>query len=75
MKLWKEESCRGTTVFCQIGRQIYTESFASPPESMDHACLIYLRNRFPIIRTNRRMAEFKRQYKLLFSSPETEKTA
>ena len=69
MELWividPKES--GFTIGCQIGDTRQKSYWSAPPEKIDHVGLEYLRNRYPLIVTEKLAAEFKKQFKELMS--------
>lgn len=68
MRVIKEErkNYSGYNIKIIIGKNTYTSYWSSPQESIDHAGLEYIKDRYPIIKTTKRMNEFKRLYKNLW---------
>lgn len=67
MKVSKELSKNGGYyIFVEIGDKRYSSYWSAPSESVDHAGLKYLTDRYPVISTGKRATEFKRQYKNLW---------
>jgi hypothetical protein len=56
----------GYNVIVEIGNKSWSSYFSAPSESVDHAGLKYLTDRYPIITTEKRAEEFKRLYKNLW---------
>jgi len=67
MKVRKEVSPNGGCyILVGIGSREWSSYWSAPSESIDHAGLSYITDRYPIIRTDKRAVEFKRQYKNLW---------
>lgn len=67
MKVSKESGKHsGYFIYVEVGGKIWSSYFEAPSESVDHAGLKYLKERFPIITTEKRAIEFKEQYKKLW---------
>lgn len=67
LKVSKEPSKNsGYYIFVEIANTRYSSYWSAPSESVDHAGLSYFTDRYPIINTEKRAAEFKRQYKNLW---------
>lgn len=67
MRLEKVENRnRGYDIYLIIGNKEYKSHWTSPPESVDHVDLEYLKNRYPAINTKYRMNFFKELYKNLW---------
>lgn len=56
----------GYDIYLIIGNKEYISHWTSPPESVDHVDLGYLKNRYPAINTKDRMEIFKELYKNLW---------
>lgn len=61
-----ESKNRGHYIFVIIAKREYRSYWTSPPISVDHVDLGYLKNRYPQIKTIERMEQFKRLYKNLW---------
>lgn len=59
---------RGYDIYLIIANKAYHSWWSSPPESVDHVDLGYLKNRYPKINTNIRVKTFKELYKNLWKS-------
>jgi hypothetical protein len=57
---------RGHIITLQLGGRTWESYWSSPPDNCDHVDVSYLKNRYPIITTEKRAAEFKRQFKNLW---------
>ena len=67
MKVSKEPGkSSGFNISDEIGGRVWSSYWSAPGESIDHAGLRYLSDRYPIIKTEKRAAEFKKQYKGLW---------
>lgn len=68
MKLSIEAEHRGSgkIIWLDIGKRSNKSFFSNPSESIDHADLEYIKDRFPLITTNAKADIFKRLYKNLF---------
>lgn len=67
MKVSKESGKHSGYYVCvEIGGRVWKSFFEAPSESVDHAGLKYLQDRFPIVTTEKRATEFKKQYKKLW---------
>lgn len=67
MKVRKEASKNGGYhITVEVGGRVWNSYWSAPGESVDHAGLEYLTDRYPIITTKKRAEEFKRQYKNLW---------
>ncbi|MBX4259774.1 hypothetical protein KTC96_24930 (plasmid) [Clostridium estertheticum] len=60
------ENNGGCFIQVEIGHKGNQSYWSAPSKSVDHADLGYLRDRYCIINTEKRAAEFKRQYKNLW---------
>lgn len=68
MKVSKEHGKHeGWFVCVEVGRNTWSSYFSAPSKNIDHAGLKYLQERFPIITTEKRAIEFKKQYKKLWT--------
>lgn len=67
MKVSKKDSPNGgCNISVEIGGREYSSYWSAPGKSIDHAGLQYITDRYPMIKTEKRAAEFKRQYKNLW---------
>ncbi|AWB17241.1 hypothetical protein [Clostridium botulinum] len=67
MRLEKVENRnRGYDIYLIIANRDYKSWWTSPPKSVDHAGLEYLKDRYPKINTKARMETFKELYKNLW---------
>ncbi|MBU3146611.1 hypothetical protein [Clostridium sp. CF012] len=67
MKVRKKVSPNGgCNISVEIAGREWNSYWSAPGISVDHAGLRYLTDRYPIISTEKRAAEFKRQYKNLW---------
>ena len=66
MKVSKRFSNGGYYIKVEVGSKVSTSYWSAPGESIDHAGLQYITDRYPMIRTEKRAAEFKRLYKNLW---------
>jgi hypothetical protein len=64
LKCIKEDN--GYTICCQIGKKFSQSWFSNLSSNIDHADIMYIQGRFPIIHTEKQVIEFKKKYKLLF---------
>lgn len=69
MKLSKKKSTnKGYFITCHIDKNTYTSWWTSPPESVDHVGIEYLKDRYCCITTKKRVEKFKGLYKKLMKS-------
>lgn len=68
MKLSKRVAFKGWYITCKIGKNSYTSWWTSPPKSLDHVGIRYLRDRYECITTNKRADKFKELFKKLMES-------
>lgn len=61
----KNENGNGYFIACHVGQEQYVSWWKSPPESVDHADVEYLKTRYPCITTKKRADTFKRLYRNL----------
>lgn len=67
MKVWKEKTGeKSHNIYIQVGKAVYKSFWSSPPKNSEHVDLEYLKERYPIITTEKRAAEFKRLFKMLW---------
>lgn len=69
MKVWvedKESDSSACTICVKVGNKTYRSWWSSPPKSINHVHLGYLKDIYSIITTEKRAIEFKRLYKLLW---------
>ena len=66
MKVSKKFSNGGYHITVEIGGKEYSSYWSAPGDSIDHAGLQYITDRYPIIKTEKRAVEFKRLYKNLW---------
>lgn len=66
LEIIKEVNSTGVTIYCQIGKCINKSYFTNPSSNIDHADIMYIQGRFPIIHTEKQVTEFKNKYKMLF---------
>ena len=66
MELTKKFSNGGYNITVKVGDREYSSYWSAPGETIDHAGLKYISDRYPMIRTEKRAAEFKRLYKELW---------
>jgi hypothetical protein len=66
IKVSKSLSNGGYHITVEIGGREWSSYWSAPGDSIDHAGLRYITDRYPIIRTEKRASEFKRQYKNLW---------
>lgn len=62
----KVKNHSGYNIYLTIGKNTYTSYWSSPQESIDHASLEYIKDRYPAVKTKTRMEEFKELYKNLW---------
>lgn len=62
----RETKGNGVAICLQIGKRLQSSYFSNPSKSIDHADILYIKDRFPIINTRKRIEIFKRLYKNLF---------
>lgn len=55
----------GIYIILNIGKKQNVSYWSAPPSSIDHVCIRYLSDRYPLITTEKRMAKFKELYKEL----------
>lgn len=71
MKVWKvPHRMKGWDIACQVGKRIYWSWWTSPPEGRLIAEQCYLKDRYPIITTEKRAKEFKELYKKMWPDKE-----
>ena len=68
MKLSKRKVFKGWTITCHLGHNTYTSWWTSPPKSLDHVGIEYLRDRYSCITTQKRVEKFKELFKRLMES-------
>ncbi|MDU3526436.1 hypothetical protein [Clostridium sp.] len=65
LELKNKENYSGVYIILTIGKRKNVSYWSAPPNSIDHVCLKYLSDRYPLITTEKRMAKFKELYKEL----------
>ena len=71
MKVWKVPNrMKGWDIACQVGDRIYWSWWTSPPEGRLIADQCYLKERYPIITTEKRAKQFKELYKKMWPDKE-----
>lgn len=73
MKLWKVKNyiSGGYDIACEIGQHTCWSYWSAPPESIDHADMGYIHERYGIITTEKRAKRFKELYKDLWVTKQT----
>lgn len=67
MEIWKKKcECRGYHIYCKLGNNVYESWWGGPPKNIDHVDLMYLKERYSIITTEKRAEKFKKLWKKLW---------
>lgn len=70
MKLSKNKARKGWYITCHVGQCTYTSWWTSPPNSIDHVDIGYLKDRYACITTQNRVTRFKSLFKVLMKDEE-----